>query len=258
VDFVTHTAPIAVVVFVVNILFFYVWFRKTFHASANDVSRIYEEHKDLDPYIAVKDHRLMTIALCVFAFTVTLLVLHHTLGLVVAFVGITGACLVLIFGGKDMPALVEKIDWHTILFLAGLFVMVGGLKEAGVLEAVTNGIVSVGGSNTAVMLTVILWISAMASAFLDNVPFAAAMVSVIPNVSAKTSAPLDSMAYTLALGADVGGNATPIGASANVVGMAVAQKHGIKISWKEYCRVALPAMLVCMAVINLMVLLLYR
>ncbi len=251
-DFVTNTGPIAVIIFFVNIAFFYLWFRKVFHAPPDDIEKIYEEHKDLDPYTAVKDHHLMNVALAIFAFTVTLLILHHSLGLVVAFVGITGACLVLMFGGKDMPDLVEKIDWHTILFLAGLFVMVGGLKEAGVLEAVADGIVSVGGGSLAVMLTIILWVSAIASAFLDNVPFAAAMVSVIPEVSAQTNMPLNPMAYTLALGADIGGNATPIGASANVVGLAVANKHGEHITWKQYCKSAFPAMVISMAVINVL------
>jgi Na+/H+ antiporter NhaD/arsenite permease-like protein len=256
-DFVTHTAPIAVVVFIVNLAFFYLWYKKIFVCPDVDLDEIYREHADLEPESAIEDHHLMTLSLSIFAFTVTLLVLHQSLGLVVAFVGIMGATLVLLFGGEKLPEVVEHIDWHTILFLAGLFVMVGGLEHAGVLHTIADGIISVGAGSLIITLVLILWVSAFASALLDNVPFAAAMVSVIPIVAQETSIPQDPMAYTLALGCDVGGNATPIGASANVVGLAVAEKHGYKTSWKEYCKVAVPAMIVSMVVINILILIMF-
>ncbi|MCK5309736.1 MAG: anion permease, partial [Thermoplasmata archaeon] len=151
--------------------------------------------------------------------------------------------------------LVEKIDWHTLLFLAGLFVMVGGLEHAGVLDTIADAIINIGDGNIVITLTLILWVSAISSALLDNVPFAAAMVPVIRGVSESTSASmLNPMAFTLALGCDIGGNATPIGASANVVGLAVAEKHGIKVTWKEYCKVAIPAMVLAMILINILIL----
>lgn len=252
-DFVMNTGPIAVIVFIVNITFFYFWFRKVFHSPEEDIEKIFEEHKDLDPHEAVEDWHLMNIALGIFAFTITLLIFHGSLEMEVSFVGITGASLVLIFGGRDKAELVEKIDWLTIIFLAALFIMVGGLKESGFLSSVATSIVDFGGGNFALILTVILWVSAIASAFLDNVPFAAAMVSVIPEVSAQTGFALSPMAFTLALGCDIGGNATPIGASANVVGLSVAQKHGENISWKDYMKSAFPAMVISMAIINVLI-----
>jgi Na+/H+ antiporter NhaD/arsenite permease-like protein len=256
-DFVTHTAPIAIIIFFVNLAFFYIWYKKLFTEPEVDLEEIYRRHADLEPYSAVKDQHLMNVALVAFAFTVTMLVLHHSLGLVVAFVGIMGATLVMLFGGKKMPEVVERIDWHTILFLAGLFVMVGGLEKAGVLDSIANGIISVGAGSLVLTLTLILWVSAFSSALLDNVPFAAAMVGVVQKVSGTTSIDVDPMAYTLAMGCDVGGNATPIGASANVVGLAVAQKHGVKTTWKRYCKVAVPAMIVSMIVINVLILLMF-
>ncbi len=255
-DFVTHTGPIAVIIFFINITFFYIWFKKIFNHPDIDMEKMYKEHEDLKPHHAVEDWRLLRISLVVFVFTVTMLVMHHSLGLLVAFVGITGATLVLVLGGPKMPELVEKIDWHTILFLGGLFVMVGGLEHAGVLDSIATAIIDIGGGNLLTTLTLILWVSAFSSAFLDNVPFAAAMVPVIKGVAESTSASmLNPMAFTLALGADIGGNATPIGASANVVGLAVAEKHGIKVTWKEYCKVAFPAMIISMIVINVLVIL---
>ena len=119
-------------------------------------------------------------------------------------------------------------------------------------------VISIGDGNIVITLTLILWVSAISSALLDNVPFAAAMVPVIRGVSESTSASmLNPMAFTLALGCDIGGNATPIGASANVVGLAVAEKHGIKVTWKEYCKVAIPAMVLAMILINILILWVY-
>ena len=251
-DFVTHTGPIAVMVFLINITLFYFWYKKIFVGGKKDLEKIYHEHKELEPFNAIKDLRLMRISLAVFVFTVTLLVLHQILDLLIAFVGILGGTLVLLFGGKKMPGLVEKIDWHTILFLAGLFVMVGGLEQVGILSDIASGIASVSNGNIIITVTLILWVSAICSSVLDNVPFAAAMVPVLRNLEA-TGLPLPAMAWSLALGADIGGNATPIGASANVVGLAVAEKHGVTISWKEYCKVAYPIMIICIIAINILI-----
>jgi len=256
-DFVVNTGPIAIVVFLVNLLFFYLWHKRIFVRREEDLEEIYREHKDLEPFSAIQDLRLMRTSLVIFVFTVTLLILHQLLDLFVAFVGILGASLVLIFGGREMPELVEKIDWHTILFLAGLFIMVGGLEKTGVLSDVARGILSTSSGNAILLVSIILWTSAIFSAFLDNIPFAAAMIPVIREISQASSPSLQTLSWTLALGTDVGGNATPIGASANVVGLAVAEKHAVHISWKDYCKVAFPAMLVCMAVINLLLFLLY-
>jgi len=257
IDFVLNAGPIALVVFFVNLAFFYIWYKKIFKDPEINMDTIYKEHADLDPYTAVKDHRLMTLSLSIFAFTVTLLILHHTLELAIAFVAIMGATLILLFGGEKMPELVEKIDWHTILFLGGLFIMVGGLRAVGVLDSVANSMVSISGNNLILMLMLILWISSFASAFLDNVPFAAAMVSVIYSISQTTTLPLAPMAYTLVMGCNTGGNATPIGASANVVGIAVAQKHNVEITWKEYCKSAFPAMIVSNIAVSIMVILMF-
>ena len=199
----------------------------------------------------------MRIALVAFVFTVTLLVLHQLLDMVVAFVALLGATMVLVFGGKDMPELVEKIDWHTLLFLGGLFVIVGGLEQTGVLHDVATALGAASGGNRALLLTLILWPAALLSTVLDNVPFTAAMIPVIREIAGAQGIPVQPLAWSLALGADVGGNATPIGASANVVGLAVAEKARVHVSWREYVRVALPATLLAIAVANVLLVLRY-
>jgi Na+/H+ antiporter NhaD/arsenite permease-like protein len=258
IDFVANTGPIALVLFAVNLGIFYVYFRRTTPAAeAKEARPTLADGGTLDPFAAIQDLRLMRIALIGFAFAVTLLVMHQVLDLVVAFAALVGAMVVLMFGGRDMPELVSKIDWHTLLFLGGLFVIVGGLEKTGVLHDVAHLLGGLAGGNRALLLTVLLWPAAFLSMVLDNVPFTAAMVPVVRDLSAAQAVPIGPLAWTLAIAADVGGNATPVGASANVVGLAAAEKGGLHVTWREYLRMALPATVLCIALANLILVVRY-
>lgn len=184
----------------------------------------------------------------VFLFTVVLLVTHGTTGLSVASVGVIAGGLTLLTSYRGPKSLLSRLDWRTLLFFAGLFVTVSGLEQTGILELLAGLISRAGSGNPAVILVIILWLSAVASAFVDNIPFAATMVPVIRSIAATQGMGLDPLAWTLALGTDIGGSATPIGASANVVGTAIAAKHGHPISWGRYCRTAVPATVIAMTV----------
>ena len=124
------------------------------------------------------------------------------------------------------------------------------MEYTGVLELIANWIGRISKSNAFVLVSLILWTAAFASAIVDNIPFAATMVPVIFNLS-KTGIPLETLSWSLALGADIGGNGTPIGASANVVGIAIAEKKGYKVGWARYCKYAFPAMVIVVAICNL-------
>lgn len=193
----------------------------------------------------------------VFLITVVLLVTHGRTGLSVASVGAIAAVLTLLTSYRGPRSLLARLDWRTLLFFAGLFVAVSGLEQTGVLERLADMIGHAGRGKTAVILVIILWFSAIASAFVDNIPFAATMVPVIRALADTQGIPLDTLAWTLALGTDIGGSATPIGASANVVGTAIATKHGHPIGWGRYCRTAVPATIIAMTVAMLCLYLFY-
>ena len=146
-----------------------------------------------------------------------------------------------------MLHVIKGVDWRTLLFFIGLFVAVGGLEETGVLRMLAEYIVVISGGNLLLVIPIIIWVSAFASAIVDNIPFAATMVPVIRNLSLTTGIPLPTLAWTLALGTDIGGNATPIGASANVVGTAIAEREGYPISWGRFLKYALPATIMVVA-----------
>ena len=259
IDFVTNTGPIAVVCFIANLLFFYIFYRKFLTETTVDSAEFYKVHKYLmpKPETAIKDMRTMKIAVSVFMFSIVLLILHHQLHLSVAFVGILGAVLTMLIGGGKLPEMVDRIDWQTILFFAGLFVIVGGLEKTGVTADIASGIGAITGGNLVIAITVILWLGAFLSAFVDNVPVAATMVPIIKDLAATTGMDLGTLAWTTCLGCDIGGNATPIGASANVVGLSVEEKAGIHESWFDYCKAAVPATVICMVICNIALVLRY-
>lgn len=257
-DFVFNTGPIALAAFLVNLLFFYLWYHKMFRGRAKIAETAIKKHLTVDPASAITDTKLMLIGVAIFALVIGLLTMHHFIGLSVAFIGILGASLVLLLGGNKMPEVLEKIDWHTLIFFACLFIMVGGLEKVGVLSDIAAQIVVFSGGNPTVVIIAIIWLSAILSAFIDNVPFAAAMVPIVKGLSATTGIPLTNLSWALALGTDIGGNGTPIGASANVVGISVAEKRtGQKITWAEYCKVAVPATLLSILTCTVLVYLRY-
>lgn len=126
------------------------------------------------------------------------------------------------------------------------------------LKALAGYIGEVSGGNILIVIPIILWVSAIASGVVDNIPFAATMVPVIANLSAESAIPLPVLAWTLAPGTDIGGNSTPIGASAKVVGIASAGRYGYPVSWGRYLRTAVPATVLVIAVCWVWLMMVYR
>ena len=189
--------------------------------------------------------------------TVSLLVTHAQSGLSVALIGCIAAAATLLVAGRGALNLIKGVDWRTLLFLLGLFICVGGLEETGVLSMFAGYIEKASGGNILLAIPIILWGSAFTSAVVDNIPFAAAMVPVITHLSQVTGLKLSTLSWTLALGTDIGGNATPIGASANVVGTAIARRAGYRIRWGTFLKYALPGMIMVIALSHLLLIVRY-
>jgi Na+/H+ antiporter NhaD/arsenite permease-like protein len=225
-------------------LYFYLCFGKKLKTGSKPVIT-----ESLDPKYAIADTPRFIASIIEFLIVVVLLITHAQTGLTVASIGVIAAVLTFIIFVRNNMTILKKVDWNTVLFFIGLFVVVGGLEETGVLDTLAGFIGKVSGGNAMVMVTVILWISAIASAVVDNIPFAATMVPVIRMLSATHGhIQLDTLAWALSLGTDIGGNATPIGASANVVGTSIADKNGHHISWGTYCKYAVPATVIVLVI----------
>lgn len=236
-DFITNTGLIALISLMVVVCYFYLCFRKKLVQNTCEADATsYPE-----PGSAIKSKREFGTSCVIFGLAVLLLVTHAMTGLTVATIGTGIALITLLTSGKDAGTLIRKIDYKTLLFFIGLFIVVGGLEKTGILELIASMIEKISGDDPRLMVAIILWISALASAFVDNIPFAATMIPVIKSLAAATGLDLSILAWTLAMGTDVGGSATPIGASANVVGISIASQNGHMIGWGSYCRYLAPA-----------------
>ena len=243
-DFLTNTGLIAGFGLVISVVYFYAVCRKDLKLASN---------QDIDlssmpaPKEAITNMKDFVVSSVIFMLAVVLLVTHSMTHLSVAFIGTFIAIITLLAAGKDIVYLLKKVDYKTLLFFVGLFMVVGGLEQTGVLEIIAEFIGKVSGGNVFVMVSIILWVSAIASAFIDNIPFAATMIPVIQSLAATSGVSLDTLAWTLSMGTDIGGSATPIGASANVVGTSVAAKNGHPITWGRYCKIMAPATIMIVA-----------
>ena len=240
-DFLTNTGAIAAISLIVVVVYFYFCFRKKLVAPG---TAPVDPASCPDPNSAITDKKEFISSVVIFLIAVVLLVSHANTGLTVAFIGTFIAIITLIIEHKYAAELLKKVDYKTLLFFVGLFVVVGGLEQTGVLTVIAEFISKVSGSNTKLMVAIIIWISAFASAFVDNIPFAATMIPVVRSLSALQGVDLETLSWALAMGTDIGGSATPIGASANVVGISVSSKNGHPIGWGKYCKYAAPATII--------------
>lgn len=250
-DFLKNTGLMAAVCLVVTVIYFYLVYHKELRGNGN--TKINEAELP-DPKSAITDKKGFIFSCIIFTCAVILLVTHAQTGLTVAFIGVFIAILTLITSGKAIGIVLKKVDYKTLLFFIGLFMVVGGLEQTGILEIVAGFIGKISGGNAMIMVAIIIWGSAIASAFVDNIPFAATMVPIIRDLaSAITGVDLHTLAWALSMGTDIGGSATPIGASANVVGTSVAAKEGYPVGWGKYCAKVAPATVLVLIVSTLFI-----
>ncbi len=243
-DFLSNTGIIAWIGMIIALVYFLVIFRKALSVKPVPDAQ-YPQPAD-----AILNRPRFYVFSVIFIIIIALLVTHNMTGISVAMIGVIACGLILIFAFKDAWKVIKGFDWKTILFFIGLFICVSGLEHTGVLARLARLIAAVSGGNPLVIVSIILWVSTFASAIVDNIPFAATMVPVIAGL-VRSGLPLSTLSWSLALGTDIGGNGTPIGASANVVGLAQAEEEGYKVGWPRYIKYALPATILVVLICNL-------
>ncbi len=249
-EFLMNTGEIALVCLIFTVLYFYFMCRKQYSAVSSDV----DVSAFPSPESAITDKKGFAVSCVIFLVAVVLLVTHSSTHLSVATIGVGIGLVTLVASARHIKEILSRIDYQTLLFFVGLFIVVGGLEQTHVLELIAMFIEKVSGGNLYGMIAIIIWISALASAFIDNIPFAATVVPVIQNLASVTGANfLPTMAWSLAIGTDIGGSATPIGASANVVGTSVAAKAGHPVGWGKYCRLCAPITVIVLLISTIFV-----
>lgn len=253
-DFLSNTGVMAGISLIVVIVYFFMAYRKEL---IQEEAEAIEPSTMPDPKEAITSKKDFAISCVIFGCAVVMLVTHAQTGLTVAFIGLVIAVITLITAGRHALGLLKKVDYNTLLFFIGLFMVVGGLEQTGVLEVIAGFIGDVSKGNLKLMIAIIMWVSAVASAFVDNIPFAATMIPVVKSLAATQGVDLETLAWALSMGTDIGGSATPIGASANVVGTSVAAKNGYFIGWGKYCKTAAPATIIVVTISMLFIFMRY-
>jgi Na+/H+ antiporter NhaD/arsenite permease-like protein len=235
-DFIVNLAPVAAVVLLLVTLLLYLLFRRELVIAPERA----EEIARLDPARDLRARPYVKRSLAVLAGTIIAFFLHSTLHLEPAVVALSGAAVLLLVAADDVEDALEGVEWSTIFFFLGLFVMVGGLEQRGAIDTVADGLAdATGGSPTGEAL-VLLWGAAAGSALVDNIPFTAAMIPVVDQLQGDDGFE-DANWWALALGACFGGNATMIAAAANVAAAGVLDRAGQTISFGRFLAVGLPA-----------------
>ena len=251
--FVENLTLISIIIFILVQFILIAIYRKGLHTQPELQDKIMR----LPAGAQITDHALLKKCLAVIFLTITLFVLHGSLGLESATVALSGAGLLLLLTAtRDEGAIVKvlsKIEWPAIFFFGGLFILVGALVETGVIRMLAAEAIKATGGNVEATAILILWMSAIASAFIDNIPFVATLIPLIQDMGEMGLTNLDPMWWSLALGACLGGNGTLIGASANVVVASMSAQRGRPISFLGFMKIAFPVMIFTIIISNIYV-----
>jgi len=250
-DFIVNLAPVAVVTFVVVTGMLYVVFRRRLHVEPSARDRV----MSLDARKSIEDAAELRRTMPVLIATILAFFAQGVIGLEPATVALTGASVMLLVTRQSVEEALAGIEWATLFFFVGLFVLVGALEETGAIAEVTQGIASVTGGDRSAELLGITWVAALGSAVVDNIPFTTAMLPVVAELQADAGD--DAYWWALSLGACFGGNATLIAAAANVAAAGMAERAGRPVGFVAFLKVGIPATIVSIAIATLYIVVRY-
>ena len=252
-DFIEHLTPVVIVIMIVVIFIFRLIFKKSMNIDDEKRMKIMQ----MDEKLAIKDVALLKKSLIVLGITITGFVIHEFIGFESASVALIGAALLMLISKVDPEEILLEIEWATLFFFVALFILVGGLEEVGVIKFLATGLLNITHGDLFFMVILILWGSALASAFLDNIPFVATMIPLIKSMGELSQVNIMPLWWALALGACLGGNGTLVGASANVIASGMLSKHGEKLSFIRYFKYGFPVMIVSVVIATVYLIVFY-
>ncbi len=243
-EFLLNMGPIALVDLFATVAIIYLAYRAEMKVH-EDVESMAMTIMSLDERDAIKDPVLFKKSIAVLIGVVMGFFFHDKLGVEPAVIALTGASVLLLWGGTSPEHALEKVEWATLFFFGGLFIIVGSLVETGVISQVSRWMVNhIHGEGEAILI--ISWFSAISSSVVDNIPFTATMIPLIKAMAGYLNT--YPLWWALSLGACLGGNGTAIGASANVVVIGIAYREGIRITFSDFLKVGMTIMIVTVAI----------
>ncbi|MTI71154.1 MAG: ArsB/NhaD family transporter [Firmicutes bacterium] len=253
VDFVLNLAPIVIIIFVITLFILKLVYKRQLTVTESLRQKIlnFNENKSIQNVLLLKKS-LFVLALTIVGFT-----LHQFVHLESATIALIGASILLVISKLDPEEILFEIEWTTIFFFAGLFVLVGGLEKVGIIDSIAEHLVLLTKGNLMLTALIVLWVSAIASAFIDNIPFVATMIPLIKSIGAMSSLNITPLWWALALGACLGGNGSLVGASANVIVAGFLEKTESRLSFIEFLKIGFPIMIISIILSTIYLLLFY-
>lgn len=252
-DFVENTGPAVVLIMAALCVCFYFMFGRKLVVEREKMDAV----MTLDEKKSIKDRALLLKSLVMIALVVLGFVFHSAIGVESCVIALGSAAIMMLIGKQDTEEIILGVEWSTILFFIGLFIVVGGMVQTGIITLLGNALFEVTGGNEVLLILLILWGSAIFSSILDNIPFVATMIPLILSMQVD-GMDVTALWWALSLGACLGGNGTIIGASANVVLSGISAKHGHPITFVQYLKVGYPMMLLSVAISTVYLLLRFQ
>ncbi len=244
--FIENLAPIAIIDLIVVIILMEFIYKKGMHTTPE----LKAELMKMDEKKALKDRKLLSRSLFVLALVILGFFTHSLIHIESSLIALSGGFLLLLLAGGShhlVETTMKSVEWATIFFFIGLFIAVGGLIETGIISDLAKEAVALTGGDVTATSLLVLWLSAIVSSVLDNIPFVATMIPLIQNMGAMGVSNLEPVWWSLALGACLGGNGTLVGASANLIVAGLAAERGVKITFINYFKIGFPIMLLTIA-----------
>ncbi len=249
-DFIIYIAPIALIALLISLLIVYLYYRDTLDKEIITVEL------PVSPADVITDYKLLYVSYAVFVFTVMMFLVKPYTNFSYSAIAILGSSILLSVGGDKMPKVLEDVEWSTLLFLTGLFIIIGGLDKTGIVSDMATILKPFIADNEYLSVSIILWISAGASALIANIPFTAAFIPILRSIT--TSSPSNPLWWALILGADFGGNTTSIGSSSNVVALDIMKEKGIEITFIDYLKIGILILLASVGISNIILIILIK
>lgn len=240
--FIENLAPIAILNLIIVIFLVEIIYKKGLHTKPE----LQADLMEMDEHKALKDRRLLKKSLFVLTLVILGFFTHSITHVESSMIALTGGFLLLLLAGGShhlVESSMKAVEWATIFFFIGLFIAVGGLIETGIIGSMASQAVELTGGDVTATSLLVLWLSAIVSSVLDNIPFVATMIPLIQNMGAMGVSNLEPIWWSLALGACLGGNGTLVGASANLIVAGLAAERGVKITFINYFKIGFPIML---------------
>jgi len=246
-DFVVNLGPIVLVAWLVTLVLIRLLFRKEMAEVPSNVEAL----EALDEHEALKDRTSANKVLLVLAGVILLFFLHSALDLQAGFVALIGAAAALFWLQPDLEEVMQDIEWTILLFFAALFVIVGGIEASGLLDLAGKSLTGLSSQDLILLGVALIWVAAVASAVIDNIPFTIAMIPIIQALE-QPGLDITPLWWALALGAGFGGNGTPIGSTANIVVVSLSEKTKNPITTRIWLKNGLPIMIATCAIATIL------